>query len=687
MQWNSGWLSGGVRLLGDQRSRVRISSIPPGRVSIGFRHVLYSETTKMLNREFTHRVKSVSMAKFTSQEVDAVQKGGNQRARELFLKAWDPQRQRFPDNSNPDKVREFIKNVYVDKRYAIEKLSDKPPRDPQTMRSQEDETRRASSYHSYSQSPPYDFQYEERRYGKPVPSLTRKPGSDHGLYEGKFSSFSSPSHSSDQANDEKFANEGSWPRVSDYSVSSGGDPFRSDVLSPSSQRETWSPFGEIETSSNFPSEMHGHRTFLHNSNAQGGSRTIRHPQRTVSSGSFGSFDSMSFKSVNSTGLREAVDETQQTVEMSPEKASSIPSLPQSSSTAFNGLDLFNEPFAQQTVCNSQSPESSLPQPLDLFQQSPISSAPTPTEQQPSEILQPLPLNFTGLPQQNSVASLNGKSSDVVMPQKGGWATFDVSQNLLIMGSQNSIPAAVPSSDGNILRGFDPFSLDQNSSGQKLPSVELSASTHTLWHDNLKNAETTTSNTQLWNAFEDSTRKQPIEYALKDSSQTQVPYDSNDNRSLGGGVYEVLHTDGNFRTSYGIEPSSSLSLHSSMALHDFSFVPEVAGVHPVATVNNPTNPFDLPCDVDLESSNMTQFWDMSSLQASLPNNQAPATYVGGANESWFHQNSVPPYIPGGVAFDSPNAGSLGYIVGQVPSTQIPSGPAQGPVASIGGNPFA
>lgn len=30
------------------------------------------------SREFTHRVKSVSMAKFTSQEVESLQKGGNQ---------------------------------------------------------------------------------------------------------------------------------------------------------------------------------------------------------------------------------------------------------------------------------------------------------------------------------------------------------------------------------------------------------------------------------------------------------------------------------------------------------------------------------------------------------------------------------------------------------------------------------
>ncbi|CAJ1947672.1 unnamed protein product [Sphenostylis stenocarpa] len=84
-------------------------------------------------REFTHRVKSVSMAKFTSQEVDALQSGGNQRAREIYLKNWDFQRQRLPDNSNVDKIRDFIKTVYVDGRYAAVKSSEKPPRDAQAI--------------------------------------------------------------------------------------------------------------------------------------------------------------------------------------------------------------------------------------------------------------------------------------------------------------------------------------------------------------------------------------------------------------------------------------------------------------------------------------------------------------------------------------------------------------------------
>ncbi|PHT85791.1 hypothetical protein T459_07897 [Capsicum annuum] len=90
------------------------------------------------SREFTHRVKSFSMAKFTSQEVEALQKGGNQRAREIYLKCWDPQSQWLPNNRykisklrNVDKVRDFIKTVYVDKRYAVAESSDRPPRDAQ----------------------------------------------------------------------------------------------------------------------------------------------------------------------------------------------------------------------------------------------------------------------------------------------------------------------------------------------------------------------------------------------------------------------------------------------------------------------------------------------------------------------------------------------------------------------------
>lgn len=41
------------------------------------------------SREFTHRVKSISMAKFTAQEVSALQEGGNQVPIPICAKTYD----------------------------------------------------------------------------------------------------------------------------------------------------------------------------------------------------------------------------------------------------------------------------------------------------------------------------------------------------------------------------------------------------------------------------------------------------------------------------------------------------------------------------------------------------------------------------------------------------------------------
>ncbi|KAJ9538551.1 hypothetical protein OSB04_031284 [Centaurea solstitialis] len=85
-------------------------------------------TCSGIHREFTHRVKSVSMAKFTSQEVSALQGGGNASAREIYFKEWDAAHQSLPDSSNVERLRDFIRLVYVNRRYTGEKSFDKPPR-------------------------------------------------------------------------------------------------------------------------------------------------------------------------------------------------------------------------------------------------------------------------------------------------------------------------------------------------------------------------------------------------------------------------------------------------------------------------------------------------------------------------------------------------------------------------------
>lgn len=158
----------------------------------------------------------------------------------------------------------------------------------QNARGHEDETRRASSYHSYSQSPPYDFQYEERRYGKHAPVLTRKPGSDKGLYDGKLSSFLSPSRLNDRSSsrlsdhiyEDGFANERSNSRASDYSVSSGGDPFRSNIQSPNFQKDIGSP--SSETSREFGSEDIVHHAVNRYPDASRDSGRVLHPQVILS---------------------------------------------------------------------------------------------------------------------------------------------------------------------------------------------------------------------------------------------------------------------------------------------------------------------------------------------------------------------------------------------------------------------
>ncbi|KAL1827862.1 hypothetical protein ACET3Z_006274 [Daucus carota] len=65
-------------------------------------------TCSGVHREFNHRVKSVSMAKFKSEEVTALQAAGNERARQIYLKTWDPERNTHPDG----------RHVYVDRRYT-----------------------------------------------------------------------------------------------------------------------------------------------------------------------------------------------------------------------------------------------------------------------------------------------------------------------------------------------------------------------------------------------------------------------------------------------------------------------------------------------------------------------------------------------------------------------------------------
>ncbi|KAK9946133.1 hypothetical protein M0R45_011610 [Rubus argutus] len=114
-----------------------------------------------VHREFTHRVKSVSMAKFTAEEVSSLQAGGNERARQIYFKEFDPQYHSFPDGSNINRLRDFIKHVYVDRKYTGERSVQKLPK--LRLNEEPDESRKVGAYHGGSRSF-HDEERKERNY-------------------------------------------------------------------------------------------------------------------------------------------------------------------------------------------------------------------------------------------------------------------------------------------------------------------------------------------------------------------------------------------------------------------------------------------------------------------------------------------------------------------------------------------
>ncbi|OEL20229.1 putative ADP-ribosylation factor GTPase-activating protein AGD14 [Dichanthelium oligosanthes] len=113
-----------LKLPGNRRC-INCNSLGPQYVCTTFSTFICTNCSG-IHREFSHRVKSISMAKFTSQEVSALQEGGNERAKEIYFKHWDFQGPDI-DNSDVDILRTFIKNVYVERRYADQRIGEHLP--------------------------------------------------------------------------------------------------------------------------------------------------------------------------------------------------------------------------------------------------------------------------------------------------------------------------------------------------------------------------------------------------------------------------------------------------------------------------------------------------------------------------------------------------------------------------------
>ncbi|URE15494.1 ArfGap [Musa troglodytarum] len=687
----------GLMKLPPNRKCINCNSLGPQYVCTNF-WTFVCMVCSGIHREFTHRVKSVSLARFTTQEVEALQRGGNQLAREIYLNDWDMQRMRFPDSSNADKIREFIKDVYVNKKYARGNSTGKPSRDIESSKNHELEQRRASSYHSFSQSPPYEYQYEDRRYGKQFGMLNRKPGSNQGHYDGKM-----------------------------------GDTFRYDVQSLSSQDNgCCSP--SLYLSKDALSKDAKQQTLnqLTEANAKRNLDGIRSPKRTSSAGSFGSLDSSSIshrsyspvnavdvalKPVHSSGIQQA-------------KATISSSTQSSASIGTGNKDLLNSSFVQQPMSTSPS--------IDLFANfNNQSSSLSPFEHKPDSLgvvdvalesvhssgtLQAKTSTFSSAQSSASVhtgnkdivgptfgqkpntsptsvdlfADLSNQSSSTIpiehrsaadpVPQNEGWATFDLPHHVGVDSATSPVISAVKvSGSGAPKESVGGWVSPENDSGwfpfqnplAPGPMAVASGQLHSGLQEHTRSAEQ--NNSQLWNIFDDSTKKVPQASVgglpQKSISWIHVPDFALPDPNVALKVMQDFDKDGFQRSAMdtvnpcldqpvGVVAGSPLSL--------------LVKPGEVDQPQKSTNPFDLPYDAHLEP--MNAFLDMSSLETALPSAQLINDYLAGVAQPWNSQNAAATYI------SSLPEGGLQYMPRQGPSSHFPKFPPQGPGASVGGNPF-
>lgn len=76
-----------------------------------------------------HRVKSISMTTFTQQEIEFLQKHGNEVCKQIWLGLYDDRTSSVPDFREPQKVKEFLQEKYEKKRWYV------PPEQAKTVAS------------------------------------------------------------------------------------------------------------------------------------------------------------------------------------------------------------------------------------------------------------------------------------------------------------------------------------------------------------------------------------------------------------------------------------------------------------------------------------------------------------------------------------------------------------------------
>ncbi|CAD6203437.1 unnamed protein product [Miscanthus lutarioriparius] len=594
-----------------------------------------------IHREFTHRVKSISMSTFNTQEIEALQKGGNQRAKESFLKDFDTQKMRLPDSSNTGSLREFMKAVYVERRYAGGRFSERPPRDKQNQKAHEEEHRKPSSYHSFSQSPPYDCQYEERRNGKQSAFLSRKPGSDRG-HEGKISGYSYSSHSlRERMSQGVFTSERCGSRTSNCSGSSTGDTVKSAPQSPI-----------------FPDSVCFSPPVLQDQSNVQSTCGLTSSQRTVSAGNI---DSVSLKSGKSS-LFDLIFEDDNVQRTEKSTNSAAPNF-----IAFS--DDISAPN-QDSKATQEHNVTTMDQSVDLF----------------SNMLTETPSADKVIPAASSMDNV-------------GWATFDTSPEQKQPALTGLSYVAATSIDKQA-ENRDLFSFESN---DELTWFQSSKDDTSVTNQNQSTATSLdTGSSQPWSTFDASsastqyTVKGDISLMTSRLQEPKRPIDRNSSQLWHSfdDVNEVicakpriedhsnvvsisLSTSNPFMCSVVSKESYDDDSHkvfmgelSPNTLIAASTEPSLGGP---STKQMPLNPFDLPFDTHLGTPDL--FMDVSSLQEALPSPDLP-TFLDGLPGRWFSSSSCA-FVP------SASHGGLPCLVEQGPNSSLRNIPV-GTVST--GNPF-
>uniref|UniRef100_A0A2P2MNU2 Uncharacterized protein MANES_09G135500 n=1 Tax=Rhizophora mucronata TaxID=61149 RepID=A0A2P2MNU2_RHIMU len=447
----------------------------------------------------------------------------------------------------------------------------------------------------------------------------------------------SPTHLSERSLDDRFVNEGPIARVSDYSVSSGGDQTRSGMVSPNFQKDIAFSSAPNQHSSDILVDHMQHQTtnLLYEKNFRRDAVRILQHQRTSSLGSTHAFDSNAtcFKPYNSGNSVEFVLEPEKAVGMPRNK---LPGFPPSFAPTSDGcLDLFNPsvvPESHSPVALAidlfQKPAESPANMVDLFEESPSNPVPSMNTSQPS--LSPALDLFSGHP----VTICNEKTTEQLFSKIEGWATFDSPQPVTsTSGNENLMPSGIPSNVCSSAEIAQASSLTTNLQWPTFPkySIQRPSPLSYPWHDNLHSIQASggTAGAQTWNAL--------------DNSVTHLPKESiNQNHELQDFAKDRIQKP----ASYGGVLSSSGPLDNAMGP---SYAPPV---HPLmeeikshTTDRRSTNPFDFPYDSESEPGNAL---DMSSLQTALPDTHLPSTLLGNVTQPWFPQEPIASYIPGGLA---------------------------------------